>query len=72
VFYVKAQIYVRHISIPIGMILVQSTYDKNLIEFLSNIKNTLNIVEYQVHQNDTYNSYDNNCYNIFRWTLETS
>jgi hypothetical protein len=27
---------------------------------------------YQIYQNDTYNSYDDKCYNIFRWILSNN
>ena len=51
------QMSTRHISFHIGMISVLSIYDKKLMKFLSNIQKTINIVEYQIHQYDTNNSY---------------
>ena len=47
----------RHISFHVGMIHVQSIYDKSLMRFSSNIQKSINIVEYQIHRYDTHNTY---------------
>ena len=58
------QKFTRHISFHVGMIHIQSIYDKNSMKFSSNIKKSINIVkyqiyqyEYQIYQYDTYNTY---------------
>ena len=43
------QKFTRHISFHVGMIPIQSIYDKNLMKFSSNIKKSINIVKYQIH-----------------------
>jgi hypothetical protein len=46
------------------------------MKFSSNIYKSINIVEYQIHLNDTHSSYDNKSYNIlmdirnFLWSFK--
>ena len=62
------QMSTRHISFPIGIIPIQSIYQKNSIKFSSNIQKSINIVEYQIWYLRQL-CIDNKCYNIFQWTL---
>ena len=52
---------------PYNLYMTRNQWNSRLI-----YRKTINIVEHQIYQDDTYNTYDNKCYNIFRWTVENN